>query len=69
MPKPLVFLVVTAVGVTAYVLGSKAGTSRYKEISHTAKKLWDDPAVKKARAKTYKHAEKAAKKAAKKLGV
>ena len=69
MPKPVVFLVVTAVGVTAYVLGSKAGTARYKEISGTAKKLWDDPAVKKARKRTYKHAEKAAKKAAKKLGI
>jgi len=68
MPKPLAVLVVAAVGVTAYVLGAKAGRSRYKEISGTAKKFWDDPAVKKARTRAYKGAEKAAKKAAKKLG-
>jgi hypothetical protein len=67
MPKPVVFIAVTAVGITAYVLGAKAGRSRYREISSTAKQFWDDPAVKKARASTYKRAEKAAKKVAKKL--
>jgi uncharacterized protein (UPF0333 family) len=68
MPKPIVVLVLAVVGVTAYVLGKKAGRSRYRDISATAKKFWDDPAVKKARVRAYKGAEKAAKRAAKKLG-
>ncbi|WP_368499018.1 hypothetical protein [Herbiconiux sp. A18JL235] len=68
MSKPLTVLTVVAVGAAAYVAGTKAGRSRYREISNTAKKFWDDPAVKKARTRAYKSAEKAAEKAAKRLG-
>ncbi|MDN4639879.1 hypothetical protein QCD70_06465 [Agreia sp. PsM10] len=67
MPKPLVWLVVIAVGTTAYVVGAKAGHGRYKEISETAKAFWNDPAVKKARARAQKKTQKAAKKAVKKI--
>lgn len=69
MPKPIVWLLVAAVGITAYVVGARAGHARYREIRHTAKKFWNDPAVKKARARAQKSAAKATKKAAKKLGV
>ncbi|CAD6008897.1 hypothetical protein [Agreia sp. COWG] len=68
MPKPLVWITVIAVGTAAYVAGAKAGHSRYREISHTAKSFWNDPAVKKARARTEKAAHKATKKAMKKIG-
>ena len=37
MSKPLTVLTVVAVGAAAYVAGTKAGRSRYREISNTAK--------------------------------
>lgn len=51
-----------------YVLGARAGRSRYRDISAVAKHLWDDPSLKKARVQSRKVIDKAAKKAAKKLG-
>ncbi|MGA1836147.1 hypothetical protein VD659_04365 [Herbiconiux sp. 11R-BC] len=68
MPKPVAFLLLVAVAAGAYVAGTKAGRSRYREISGVAKKFWDDPAVAKARKRSYKQAEKAATKIAKKIG-
>ncbi|KJC64319.1 hypothetical protein [Agreia bicolorata] len=67
MPKPIVWLVVIAVGTTAYVVGAKAGHGRYTEISETAKAFWNDPAVKKARVRAQKKTQKAAKKAVKRI--
>lgn len=63
------WLTVAVVGAGAYILGARAGRSRYKEISKAAKHLWDDPSLKKARNRSRKVVDKAAKKAAKKLGV
>lgn len=51
-----------------YVLGARAGRSRYRDISAAAKHLWDDPSLKKARVQSRKVIDKAAKKAARKLG-
>jgi hypothetical protein len=62
------WLVVAVVGAGAYVLGARAGRSRYREISGAAKHLWDDPSLRKARDQSRKIVDKAAKKAAKKLG-
>jgi len=62
-------IMLAGVGATAYVLGAKAGRSRYAEISGVAKKVWDDPKVKKARKRTSKKVEKAAESAARKLGL
>lgn len=62
------WLVVAVVGGAAYVLGARAGRSRYREISGAAKHLWDDPSLRKARAQSRKIVDKAAKKASKKLG-
>jgi len=67
MPKFFTFLLIAGVGVAAYVAGAKAGTARYGEISDAAKKVWNDPAVRKVRDQTYKKVEKAAKRAARKL--
>jgi hypothetical protein len=67
MPKVIVWLVVAAVGVTAYVAGTKAGRARYREISAAAKQVWDDPTVAKVRARGRKAVEKTAKKVAKKI--
>ena len=63
------WLVVGLVGSGAYVLGARAGRSRYREISKAAKNLWDDPSLRKARDQSRRIVDKAAKKAAKKLGV
>lgn len=63
------WLVLAVVGAGAYVLGARAGRSRYREISKAAKHLWDDPSLRKARSQSRKIVDKAAKKAAKKLGV
>lgn len=63
------WLVVAVVGAGAYVLGARAGRSRYREISTAAKHLWDDPSLRKARSQSRKIVDRAAKKAAKKLGV
>ncbi len=67
MPKPIVWLIVLAVASAAYVIGAKAGQSRYREISKIAKQVWDDPSLSKPRKQASKAIEKAAKKAAKKL--
>lgn len=45
----------------AYVLGAKAGEERYTEITHAVTKYWNDPKVKKARAKAKKARNTAAK--------
>lgn len=63
------WLALAVVGGAAYVLGARAGRSRYREISGAAKHLWDDPSLRKARRQSRKVLDKAAKKAAKKLGV
>ena len=62
------WLLVIAVGLVAYVAGAKAGRARYREISHAAKELWDDPSLRKARNQARKAIDSAAKKASKKLG-
>ena len=63
------WLVVGLAAAGGYVLGARAGRSRYREISKAAKHLWDDPSLRKARDQSRKIVDKAAKKAAKKLGV
>ena len=37
------WLVVGLAAAGGYVLGTRAGRSRYREISKAAKHLWDDP--------------------------
>lgn len=68
MNKLTFWLTVVVVGAAAYVIGARAGTARYREISDAAKHLWDDPSLRKVRARTRKMVDRAAKKAAKKLG-
>lgn len=52
----------------AYVLGAKAGEERYEEITRALTKYWNDPKVKKARAKARKARAKAAHGARKQFG-
>ena len=68
MPKPTTVLLVAVVGVGAYVAGAKAGRARYRDISHAAKHLWDDPSLRKARRRARKVVDSAARRASKKLG-
>lgn len=69
MSRVTFWLALAAVGGAAYVLGARAGRSRYREISGAAKDLWNDPSLRKARKRSRKVIDRAATKAAKKLGV
>ncbi|WP_120339694.1 hypothetical protein [Cryobacterium soli] len=55
-------LFTAAIAFAAYFIGAKAGRGRYKQIRRNAKKAWNDPTVKKARARTHKLASRNAKK-------
>lgn len=61
------YLVVVAIAFAAYVLGAKAGESRYNEIRKAATHYWNDPRVKKARKKAKKARDKAKKAASKQI--
>lgn len=62
------WVLVALVAVVAYFVGAKAGQARYEQLSATAKRVWNDPAIRKVRSKTYKKIEKAAKRTAKRIG-
>ncbi|WEO76377.1 hypothetical protein BJQ94_13515 [Cryobacterium sp. SO2] len=55
------FLLVAAVAFVFYLIGAKAGRGRYREIRRNAKKAWNDPTVKKVRARSQKLAKRNAK--------
>lgn len=63
----LKYILIALVAFAAYVLGAKAGQDRYKEITHAATRYWNDPKMKKARAKAKKARNKATKAARKKF--
>ena len=55
-------LIAAIIALSFYLLGSKAGTGDYKKARRTARKAWNDPTVKKARAGTKKLARREVKK-------
>jgi hypothetical protein len=55
-------LFAAAIAFAFYFIGAKAGRGRYREIRRGAKKAWNDPTVKKARAGSKKLAKRNAKK-------
>lgn len=59
------YVLIALVAFAAYVLGAKAGEDRYREITRAVTRYWNDPKVKKARAKAKKARNKAAKAARK----
>ena len=61
------YIIVAVVALAAYVLGAKAGESRYNEIKKAATHYWNDPQVKKARKKARKARDKARKAASKQI--
>lgn len=65
MSKTFRWILIIAVGVTAYVLGAKAGRARYRELRGIAQSVWNDPQVKKIRKRAVKEGQKVAKQAAK----
>ncbi len=56
-------LIAAVAGITGYILGSRAGRRRYREIRSGAKRAWNSRALK----KTVKRTEKGLKRAAKKI--
>ena len=67
MSKFIVSAVLVGFGIAAYILGSKAGQDRYREVSDVAKRFWNDPAVAKVRDEAYRRVDKAARRVADKL--
>jgi hypothetical protein len=61
------YLIIAVIAFVAYVLGAKAGESRYNEIKKAATHYWNDPQVKKARKKAKKARDKARKAAGQQL--
>ncbi|ARC58090.1 hypothetical protein AS850_13485 [Frondihabitans sp. 762G35] len=59
------FFIILLIAFIAYLLGAKAGTSRYKEITSAFSSVWNDPKVKKARKQAKKDVAKGRKLAAK----
>ena len=55
-------LIAAIIALAFYLLGSKAGTGDYKKARRTARKAWNDPTAKKARAGTKKLARREVKK-------
>ncbi|MBF4575656.1 hypothetical protein [Frondihabitans sp. VKM Ac-2883] len=60
------FVVIIIIAFFAYLLGAKAGTSRYREITSAFTGVWNDPKVKKARKQAKKDVARGRKIAAKK---
>jgi hypothetical protein len=59
------FFIILLIAFIAYLLGAKAGTSRYRAITSAFSSAWNDPAVTKARKKAAKDVAKGRKLAAK----
>lgn len=67
MSKPIVLIILLGVAAVAYVVGAKAGSKRFREISGIAKDVWNDPGVAKVRDRAYRRIESTAKRVAKKI--
>lgn len=65
---PFKSVLVVLVAFAAYVLGAKAGEERYREITRAATRYWNDPKLKKARAKAEKARDRAARVVRKSFG-
>lgn len=63
----LKYVLIALAAFAAYLLGAQAGEDRYREITHAVTRYWNDPQVKKARAKAQKARNKAVKAARKKF--
>ncbi|MFE5410983.1 hypothetical protein [Microbacterium sp. NPDC056569] len=62
MPKPYIWtaLLGVAAAAAAFVIGTKAGGSRFRELSGIAKDVWNDPAVAKVRDRAFHRIESTA---------
>ena len=62
MPKPYILTAVLglAAAAVAFVVGTKAGASRFRELSGIAKDVWNDPTVAKVRDRAFQKIESTA---------
>ncbi|MDQ7878559.1 hypothetical protein Q9R08_11280 [Microbacterium sp. QXD-8] len=62
MQKPYILAAVLglAAAAVAYVIGAKAGASRFRELSGIATDVWNDPAVAKVRDRAFRRIESTA---------
>jgi len=65
---PFKYVLVVPVAFAAYVLGAKAGEERYREITRAATRYWNDPKLKKTRARAEKARDRAARVVRKSFG-
>lgn len=65
---PFKYVLVVLVAFAAYVLGAKAGEERYREITRAATRYWNDPKLKKTRARAEKARDRAARVVRKSFG-
>ena len=65
---PVKYVLVVLVAFAAYVLGAKAGEERYREITRAATRYWNDPKLKKTRARAEKARDRAARVVRKSFG-
>ena len=65
MSKTLTWIGIGVIALVAYTYGARAGRGRYREIKAAAEALWNDPRVKRARAKALGEANRVAQSAAK----
>ncbi len=65
MRKTLTWIGIGAIALIAYTYGARAGRGRYREIRAAAEALWNDPRIKRARAKALDEADRAARSAVK----
>ncbi len=61
-------ILIALVAFGAYLLGAKAGQERYRQITRALTTRWNDPTVKKVRAKAKKARNRATKAARKQFG-
>lgn len=65
MRKFFFWLMIVVVAFVAFICGTEAGRTGYRQVEASAEALWNDPRLKKARKKAAKKADKVAKKAKK----
>ncbi|WP_109211018.1 MULTISPECIES: hypothetical protein [Microbacterium] len=68
MPKTRIWTALVGVAsvAVAYVIGAKAGTSRFRELTGIAKDVWNDPGVAKVRDRAFRRIESKATRVAQK---
>ena len=58
----LLVIIAALIALVAYAFGTKAGRGRYEQVQRSARQAWNDPELRKGRARLQKLAKQNAKK-------